>query len=90
MSHLKKALVALACTGAFASGAQAQTTLKMQASWPAAGTLYENFTFFADRVSKVSGGSLKIETMPGGQVVPPFEVLDASHKKVIDGAHTWA
>ena len=28
--------------------------------------------------------------MPAGQVVPAFEVLDATHKKVIDGAHTWA
>ena len=28
--------------------------------------------------------------MPAGQVVPAFEVLDATHKKVIDGAHSWA
>jgi len=70
---------------------QAQTTnLKMQATWPASLTLYDNFTFFADRVSKLSAGSLKIETMPAGQVVPAFEVLDATHKKVIDGAHAWA
>jgi TRAP-type mannitol/chloroaromatic compound transport system substrate-binding protein len=66
------------------------TTLKMQATWPASLTLYENFTFFADRVTKLSGGTLKIETMPAGQVVPAFEVLDATHKKVLDGAHAWA
>src|SRR6185436_15607341 len=36
----------------------------------------------------LSGGQLKIEAMAGGQVVPPFEVLDATSKKVIDGAHT--
>ena len=71
--------------------AQAQTTsLKMQATWPASLTLYENFTFWVDRVSKLSGGSLKIDAMPAGQVVPAFEVLDATHKKVIDGAHAWA
>ena len=29
---------------------------------------------------------LKIEALPGGAVVPPFEILDAAHKKVIDGA----
>ncbi len=69
----------------------AQTkTLKMQATWPASQTLYENFTYFADRVNKLSAGALKIETMPAGQVVPPFEVLDATHKKVLDGAHAWA
>jgi TRAP-type mannitol/chloroaromatic compound transport system substrate-binding protein len=73
-----------------AGGAQAQQkVLKMQATWPASLTLYENFTMFADRVDKLSGGSLKIETMPAGQVVPAFEVLDATNKKVLDGAHAW-
>ncbi|MSQ18084.1 MAG: TRAP transporter substrate-binding protein [Betaproteobacteria bacterium] len=69
---------------------QATTTLKMQATWPASLTLYENFTYWAERVSKLSAGTMKIDTMPAGQVVPPFEVLDATHKKVIDGAHAWA
>jgi TRAP-type mannitol/chloroaromatic compound transport system substrate-binding protein len=27
--------------------------------------------------------------MPAGQVVPAFEVLDAVHKKVLDGGHVW-
>jgi TRAP-type mannitol/chloroaromatic compound transport system substrate-binding protein len=88
MRQFVRALVALACAGAFATGAQAQTSLKMQATWPASQTLYDNFTHFADRVNKMSAGALKIETLPAGQVVPPFEVLDASSKKVIDGAHS--
>jgi TRAP-type mannitol/chloroaromatic compound transport system substrate-binding protein len=70
--------------------ASAQTSLKMQATWPASLTLYENFTYFVERVTKLSGGSIKIEAMPAGQVVPPFEVLDATSKKVLDGAHAWA
>lgn len=84
--------VMLAVAGAHVQQASAQETrtLKMQATWPSSLTLYENFTFFADRVEKLSGGSLKIDTMPAGQVVPAFEVLDATHKKVIDGAHAWA
>ena len=57
----------------------------MQATWPASLTLYENFTYFAERVDKLSAGALKIEAMPAGQVVPAFEVLDATHKKVLDG-----
>src|SRR3954466_3780955 len=83
---------ALACAASFAATAEAQqpTTLKMQATWPASLTLYENFTYFADRINKVSGGELKIDAMPAGQVVPAFEVLDATHKKVIDGAHAWS
>src|SRR6187549_4223458 len=88
--HVRSIAVA-ACAVAFAAGAQAQTVnLKMQATWPASLTLYENFTYFVDRVSKISGGTLKIEAMPAGQVVPAFEVLDATHKKVLDGAHSWA
>jgi TRAP-type mannitol/chloroaromatic compound transport system substrate-binding protein len=93
-SRIRAAAVSALVAGAFTAGslpAQAQTTsLKMQATWPASLTLYENFTFWVDRVSKLSGGSLKIDAMPAGQVVPAFEVLDATHKKVIDGAHAWA
>src|SRR3989449_8751877 len=92
MRHSSRSLVALACAAAFAGGVQAQqtVTLKMQATWPSSLTLYDNFTFFADRVSKISGGTLEIDAMPAGQVVPAFEVLDATHKKVLDGAHSWS
>jgi TRAP-type mannitol/chloroaromatic compound transport system substrate-binding protein len=64
--------------------------LKIQASWPESLTLYQNFTFWADRVEKLSDRSLRIERMPAGQVVPAHGVLDATDKKVIDGAHSWA
>jgi TRAP-type mannitol/chloroaromatic compound transport system substrate-binding protein len=63
-------------------------TLKMQSSWPASLTLQDNFKMFAERVHKLTGGQLKIDALAAGQVVPPFEVLDATHKKVIDGAHS--
>lgn len=84
------ALLILALHGAPPAAAQGSTTLKMQASWPASLTLYENFQMFAARVEQLTGGRLKIETMAAGAVVPAFEVLDATSKKVIDGAHTWA
>jgi TRAP-type mannitol/chloroaromatic compound transport system substrate-binding protein len=70
--------------------AQAPVTLKMQASWPAALTLYDNFKMFAEKIEKLSAGRLKVEVLPAGAIVPAFEVLDATNKKVIDGAHTWA
>ncbi|HEY5898188.1 MAG TPA: TRAP transporter substrate-binding protein [Burkholderiales bacterium] len=91
MRHFLKSLLA-AATFVACSPVQAQqpVTLKMQATWPASLTLYENFLYFAERVNKMSGGSLKIEAMPAGQVVPAFEVLDATHKKVLDGAHAWS
>ncbi|MGB5082796.1 MAG: TRAP transporter substrate-binding protein [Burkholderiales bacterium] len=84
--------LALAAALGLAGAAYAQQpagprTLKMQSTWPASSTLQENFKFFAERVDKLTSGQLKIEAMAAGQIVPPFEVLDATHKKVLDGAH---
>ena len=62
--------------------------LKVQASWPSGTTLYDNLKVFAERVEVLSGGRLKIEHMPAGTIVPAFEVLDATYKGVLDGAHT--
>jgi TRAP-type mannitol/chloroaromatic compound transport system substrate-binding protein len=92
MRQFARSVAAIAAAAALTTGAHAQqvTTLKMQATWPASLTLYENFTYFVERVGKISGGSLKIDAMPAGQVVPAFEVLDATHKKVLDGAHSWS
>jgi TRAP-type mannitol/chloroaromatic compound transport system substrate-binding protein len=78
---------------AFASGiASAQQSapkqLKMQSSWPAGIAAQDHFRMFADRLDKISGGQVKVEVMPAGQIVPAFEVLDATHKKVIDGFHS--
>ena len=86
------ALTALVAALGFSAQADAQQsrTLKMQSTWPASLTLQDNFRFFAERVDKLTGGELKIEALAAGQIVPPFEVLDATHKKVIDGAHAIA
>jgi TRAP-type mannitol/chloroaromatic compound transport system substrate-binding protein len=70
------------------AGGQETRTLKMQSSWPASLIIHDNFRMIADRVDKLTAGQLKIETLAAGQVVPPFEVLDATHKKVIDGHHS--
>ena len=68
--------------------AQAPVVLKIQASWPASLTIFEHLKFVAERVDKLSGGTLKIEALPAGTIVPAFEVLDATSKKVIDGFHS--
>jgi TRAP-type mannitol/chloroaromatic compound transport system substrate-binding protein len=67
--------------------AQQTRTLKMQSTWPASLTLQDNFRFFADRIDKLTSGALKIEVHAAGQIVPAFEILDATSKKVIDGGH---
>jgi TRAP-type mannitol/chloroaromatic compound transport system substrate-binding protein len=91
MLKLKSGLsfvVATAAALCIAVPASAQTrTLKMQSTWPASLTLQDNFKMFAERVDKLTGGTVKIEALAAGQIVPAFEILDATHKKVIDGGH---
>ncbi len=92
MRQFVRSAVAFAAAAAVTGAVHAQqpVILKMQATWPSSLTLYENFTYFAEHVAKMSGGSLKIDAMPAGQVVPAFEVLDATNKHVLDGAHAWS
>src|ERR1041384_4028355 len=66
---------------------QQTRTLKMQSTWPASLTLQDNFKMFAERLDKLTGGQGKGEAMGAGQIVPAFEILDATHKKVLDGGH---
>jgi TRAP-type mannitol/chloroaromatic compound transport system substrate-binding protein len=96
MIYRRTALAVSAIAVAFAGQAIAQQppaaprVLKMQSSWPASLTIQDHFKYIASQVDKLTGGQLKIETMAAGQIVPPFEVLDATHKKVIDGMHSIA
>ena len=90
----KSAIAAAVVASIFAVGASAQTqqsrTLKMQSTWPAANTLQDHFKILAERVDKLTQGSLKIDALAAGQIVPPFEVLDATNRKVLDGFHAIA
>lgn len=72
------------------AAAETKFKLKFEATWPAGSTLYDNFKRFCEEVKAMSGGRLDIEHMPAGAVVPPFEVLDAVSRQVIDGGHCWA
>ena len=87
-----KTLAVSLVAAALGSAAQAQQatpkSLKMQSSWPAGIAAQDHFRIFADRLDKISGGNVKVEVMAAGQIVPAFEVLDATSKKVIDGFHS--
>jgi TRAP-type mannitol/chloroaromatic compound transport system substrate-binding protein len=88
--HAARSVVALSIVLALAvlpSHGQGTKTLKIQAAWPPASTLWESSKFFAERVGKLSGGRLKIELLAAGSVVPPFELLDATARGVLDGGH---
>jgi TRAP-type mannitol/chloroaromatic compound transport system substrate-binding protein len=85
-------VASLAATALAAGVASAQQpagprSFKFQSTWPASLTLQDNFRFFAERVDKLTSGQVKIEVLAAGQIVPPFEILDATSKKVIDGGH---
>src|SRR5262245_26204636 len=82
-------VTAAAAALCIATSASAQQTraLKMQSTWPAGLTLQDNFRMVAERIDKLTSGQIKIEALAAGQVVPAFEILDATHKKVIDGGH---
>src|SRR5262245_63123790 len=87
-----KSAIALAIAFGLAGAVCAQQpagprTFKMQSTWPASLTLQDNFRMFADKVDKLTAGQIKIEALAAGQVVPAFEILDRTHKKVIDGGH---
>jgi TRAP-type mannitol/chloroaromatic compound transport system substrate-binding protein len=87
VASLAAAALVAGLAGPAAAQAPAVRNLKMQSTWPASLTLQDNFRFFAERVDKLTSGQLKIETMAAGQIVPAFEILDATSKKVIDGGH---
>jgi TRAP-type mannitol/chloroaromatic compound transport system substrate-binding protein len=92
MRTIAVAVTAVAVGFSLSANAQAPASraLKMQSSWPASITLQDHFRLFAERVDKLTAGSVKIEAMAAGQIVPAFEVLDATNKKVIDGWHSIA
>jgi len=64
------------------------TTLKMQGSWGAKSVFTDMAKQYVERVEKMSGGRVKIDYLPSGAVVKAFQVQDACHKGVLDGAHT--
>jgi len=88
--HAFAAAVAIALAAGTSAHAQAPATksLKVQSSWPASLTIQDHLRIIVDRIDKLTGGSLKVEALSAGQVVPAFEVLDATNKKVIDGFHS--
>lgn len=80
-----------AAAGAFAAPAvlaQAPLTIKMQTSWPASDIWQEMAGQYATRVEEMSGGRLKVDLLPAGAVVAPFQVLDAVNDGVLDAAHS--
>lgn len=80
---------AAAATVAFPQISRAETvTLKMQSSWGATSPFQEMANQFVKRATEMAGGRLKIDLLPAGAVVKPFQVQDACHDGILDAAHT--
>jgi TRAP-type mannitol/chloroaromatic compound transport system substrate-binding protein len=86
---LKGAAVATAATVAAPSVVKAQGPINMrwQSTWPSKDIFHEYALDYAKKVNDMTGGDLKIEVLPAGAVVPPFQLLDAVSKGVLDGGH---
>ncbi|MGA1041375.1 MAG: TRAP transporter substrate-binding protein [Burkholderiaceae bacterium] len=67
--------------------AQAPIVLKIQGSWGPNQIFSEMAQQYVARVNEMAGGRLRIEYLPAGAVVKPFEIIDAVSKGVLDGGH---
>jgi TRAP-type mannitol/chloroaromatic compound transport system substrate-binding protein len=87
---LKKAAAGTVATGALAAPmvSNAQTvSLRFQSTWPAKDIFHEYASDFAKKINDMAGGRLKIEVLPAGAVVPPFQLLEGVAKGTLDGGH---
>jgi TRAP-type mannitol/chloroaromatic compound transport system substrate-binding protein len=85
---LKGAAVAAGAMSApMIATAQTTTTLRFQSTWPAKDIFHEYANDFAKKVNDMASGKLKIEVLPAGAVVPPFQLLEAVSKGTLDGGH---
>jgi TRAP-type mannitol/chloroaromatic compound transport system substrate-binding protein len=79
---------AAALTAPMVSVAQSPIVLKVQGAWGAKDIFNEMAEEYVKRVNEMAGGRLRIDYLIAGAVVKPFEVMDATSKGVLDGAHS--
>jgi TRAP-type mannitol/chloroaromatic compound transport system substrate-binding protein len=83
------AAAAAAVTVAPAVHAQAQVRWRLASSFPKAlDTIYGAAEVFAKSVFDSTGGRFQISVHPGGELVPPFGVVDAVQNGTVECAHT--
>ena len=90
-SLIKQAGIAgvLAAGAAPAVHAQAAIRWRLASSFPKAlDTIYGAAEVFSKKVKEMSGGKFEISVHPGGELVPPFGVVDAVQNGTVEMAHT--
>ena len=68
--------------------AQAPIRWKVQSAWPPTSIVQDAAKLLIDTIEKNAGGRFKIELLPAGAIVPPFEIQDAVNRGVLDAGHT--
>ncbi len=90
-SLIKHAGVAgvLAAGAAPAVHAQAAIRWRLASSFPKAlDTIYGAAEVFAQKVNAMSGGKFTVSVHPGGELMPPFGVVDGVQQGTVEMAHT--
>jgi len=92
-SFLKKATVGAAAVGAVSAPAivqaQAQVRWRLASSFPKAlDTIYGAAEVFAKAVNAMSGGKFTVSVHAGGELMPPFGVVDGVQNGTVECAHT--
>jgi TRAP-type mannitol/chloroaromatic compound transport system substrate-binding protein len=90
---MKKVAVVLAVVFIFAMVGTSygqQVKWKCQTPWPAALWQHKAALVWADDISKISGGRMKVDIFATDEIVPAFEVFNAVQRGTLDAGHTWA
>ena len=87
LSAAAGAVAATAAGGARRASAQQAATisLKMQTGFPPKEPFHLIALDWAKKVEEMAGGRVKIDMLPGGAVVGPFQVIEAVHAGTLDG-----
>jgi TRAP-type mannitol/chloroaromatic compound transport system substrate-binding protein len=62
---------------------------KGQSTWTASDFHQNDPKGVVEKIEAMAGGRLKINMQAAGAIVPAFEVLDATHKGILDVGHGW-
>jgi TRAP-type mannitol/chloroaromatic compound transport system substrate-binding protein len=62
---------------------------RLQSANPAGTPHMDLLNRLASNIDRMSGGRLKIEVLPAGAIIAPFEILDGVNKGIIEAGQWW-
>lgn len=60
---------------------------RIQSAWPARDVFHDFAADYAKKIGAMTGERLKLDVVAVGSVVPAFQMTDAVHAGILDGAH---